>query len=121
MASAGASVGSATPAPNAWTRSALSGCSRPWGFKLPADLSSATTNHVLVAASYPEWAEREGIHYQTAWRWWRDEKLPVLLVGPRAARSSWTCHDRGPGPKDGSWPTHASARTTRSRTSTARW
>jgi putative resolvase len=24
-----------------------------------------------------EWAEREGVHYQTAWRWWRDGKLPV--------------------------------------------
>jgi len=24
-----------------------------------------------------EWAKQEGIHYQTAWRWWRDGKLPV--------------------------------------------
>lgn len=24
-----------------------------------------------------EWAAREGVHYQTAWRWWRDGKLPV--------------------------------------------
>jgi putative resolvase len=22
-------------------------------------------------------AAREGVHYQTAWRWWRDGKLPV--------------------------------------------
>ena len=24
-----------------------------------------------------QWAAREGVHYQTAWRWWRDGKLPV--------------------------------------------
>ncbi len=24
-----------------------------------------------------EWAAREGVHYQTAWRWWRDGALPV--------------------------------------------
>ena len=24
-----------------------------------------------------EWAEREGIHYQTAWRWFHDGKMPV--------------------------------------------
>jgi len=24
-----------------------------------------------------EWAQREGIHYTTAWRWWRAGKLPV--------------------------------------------
>ena len=24
-----------------------------------------------------DWAAREGVHYQTAWRWWRDGKLPV--------------------------------------------
>lgn len=24
-----------------------------------------------------EWAAREGVHYQTAWRWWRDGTLPV--------------------------------------------
>ena len=24
-----------------------------------------------------EWAAREGVHYQRAWRWWRDGKLPV--------------------------------------------
>ena len=24
-----------------------------------------------------EWATLEGVHYQTAWRWWRDGKLPV--------------------------------------------
>jgi putative resolvase len=23
------------------------------------------------------WAKQEGIHYMTAWRWWRDGKLPV--------------------------------------------
>jgi putative resolvase len=24
-----------------------------------------------------EWTAREGVHYQTAWRWWRDGKLSV--------------------------------------------
>ena len=24
-----------------------------------------------------EWAERQGIHYMTAWRWWKAGKLPV--------------------------------------------
>jgi putative resolvase len=24
-----------------------------------------------------EWAAQQGIHYQTAWRWFRDGKLPV--------------------------------------------
>ena len=24
-----------------------------------------------------DWAAREGAHYQTAWRWWRDRELPV--------------------------------------------
>jgi putative resolvase len=24
-----------------------------------------------------EWARGEGIHYTTAWRWWRSGKLPV--------------------------------------------
>ena len=24
-----------------------------------------------------EWAERQGIHYMTAWRWWKTGKLPV--------------------------------------------
>ena len=27
-----------------------------------------------------EWAEQEGIHYQTAWKWFRDGKLPVPAV-----------------------------------------
>ena len=27
-----------------------------------------------------EWAEREGVHYQTAWRWFRDGHLPVPAV-----------------------------------------
>ncbi len=24
-----------------------------------------------------DWAERQGIHYMTAWRWWKAGKLPV--------------------------------------------
>jgi len=27
-----------------------------------------------------EWAEREGVHYQTAWRWFRDGQLPVPAI-----------------------------------------
>ena len=27
-----------------------------------------------------EWAEREGVHYQTAWRWFRDGQLLVPAV-----------------------------------------
>jgi putative resolvase len=27
-----------------------------------------------------QWAEQQGIHYQTAWRWFRDGKLPVPAV-----------------------------------------
>jgi putative resolvase len=27
-----------------------------------------------------EWAARNGIHYQTAWRWVRDERMPVPFV-----------------------------------------
>ena len=26
---------------------------------------------------FRQWAAHEGVHYQTAWRWWRDGKLPV--------------------------------------------
>jgi len=27
-----------------------------------------------------EWAAREGVHYQTAWRWFRDGQLPVPAI-----------------------------------------
>ncbi|MHB8293963.1 MAG: recombinase family protein [Acidimicrobiales bacterium] len=27
-----------------------------------------------------EWAEQEGVHYQTAWRWFRDGNLPVPAI-----------------------------------------
>ncbi len=27
-----------------------------------------------------EWAEQEGIHYQTAWKWFKDGKLPVPAI-----------------------------------------
>jgi putative resolvase len=27
-----------------------------------------------------QWAEQQGIHYQTAWRWFRDGRLPVPVV-----------------------------------------
>lgn len=32
---------------------------------------------MLVVVKLSEWAEREGIHYQTAWKWWKDGALPV--------------------------------------------
>ena len=45
-----------------------------------------------------EWAKQEGVHYQTAWRWFRDGQLPVpatrtatgtiLVDVPRAAAAS---------------------------------
>jgi putative resolvase len=31
----------------------------------------------MNAVMLREWAAREGVHCQTAWRWWRDGKLPV--------------------------------------------
>jgi putative resolvase len=31
----------------------------------------------MNAMKLRQWAAREGVHYQTAWRWWRDGKLPV--------------------------------------------
>ena len=31
----------------------------------------------MSAVKLREWAAREGVHYQTACRWWRDGKLPV--------------------------------------------
>lgn len=43
-----------------------------------------------------EWAESQGVHYQTAWKWFRDGTLPVpavqtalgtILVNPQAASS----------------------------------
>ena len=33
-----------------------------------------------VGVRLSEWAEREGVHYQTAWRWFRDGQLPVPAV-----------------------------------------
>jgi len=32
---------------------------------------------MLLPMKLSEWAKREGIHYQTAWKWWRTGKLPV--------------------------------------------
>jgi putative resolvase len=34
----------------------------------------------VVAVRLSEWAEREGVHYQTAWRWFGDGQLPVPAV-----------------------------------------
>ena len=31
----------------------------------------------VVRVKLSEWAERQGIHYMTAWRWWKAGKLPV--------------------------------------------
>lgn len=30
-----------------------------------------------------EWAERQGIHYQTAWKWWKEGNLPVAASQTR--------------------------------------
>ncbi len=35
------------------------------------------TSVCISVVKLHEWAAREGVHYQTAWRWWRDGKLPV--------------------------------------------
>jgi putative resolvase len=35
------------------------------------------TSVLISIVKLREWAAREGVHYQTAWRWWRDGKLPV--------------------------------------------
>lgn len=32
---------------------------------------------MLLDVRLSEWAEREGVHYQTAWKWFRDGMLPV--------------------------------------------
>src|SRR5262245_49714400 len=34
-----------------------------------------------------EWAARNGVHYQTAWRWARDGKMPVPVT--RTATGTW--------------------------------
>jgi putative resolvase len=45
-----------------------------------------------------EWAAQQGVHYQTAWRWWKRGTLPVparqlasgtILVEVPASRSGW--------------------------------
>jgi putative resolvase len=45
-----------------------------------------------------EWAAQQGVHYQTAWRWWKQGTLPVparqlasgtILVEVPASRSGW--------------------------------
>jgi putative resolvase len=35
------------------------------------------TSVCISVVKLREWAAREGVHYQTAWRWWRDGRLPV--------------------------------------------
>ncbi|MEV0402880.1 hypothetical protein [Actinoallomurus sp. NPDC050550] len=34
-----------------------------------------------------EWAKRAGVHYQTAWEWTRDGKMPVPLI--KTPSGSW--------------------------------
>ena len=40
------------------------------------------------------WAERNGVHYQTAWRWARDGKMPVPVS--RTPTGLWLVHDETP-------------------------
>jgi predicted site-specific integrase-resolvase len=41
----------------------------------------------MNAVMLREWAAREGVHCQTAWRWWRDGKLPVLRAVTAAKKA----------------------------------
>jgi putative resolvase len=38
-----------------------------------------------------EWAARNGVHYQTAWRWARDGKMPVSVT--RSPTGLWLVHE----------------------------
>ncbi|GAB2990851.1 IS607-like element IS1535 family transposase [Streptomyces pseudoechinosporeus] len=44
-----------------------------------------------------EWAARNGVHYQTAWRWARDGKLPVPAT--RTATGVWLVHEAEQSPE----------------------
>ena len=52
------------------------------GFELLQRVSTSigehTCEHDCVRLS--EWAKQEGVHYQTAWKWFRDGKLPVPAI-----------------------------------------
>jgi hypothetical protein len=52
------------------------------GCRLLIEVSLAVYEHMYlsVVVRLSEWAEREGVHYQTAWRWFRDGQLPVPAV-----------------------------------------
>lgn len=41
-----------------------------------------------------EWAARNGVHYQTAWRWARDGTMPVPVT--RTPTGLWLVHDENP-------------------------
>lgn len=43
-----------------------------------------------------EWAARNGVHYQTAWRWARDGKMPVPIT--RTPTGLWLVHESEPAP-----------------------
>lgn len=43
-----------------------------------------------------EWAARNGVHYQTAWRWARDGKMPVPVT--RTPTGLWLVHEPDPAP-----------------------
>jgi putative resolvase len=49
-----------------------------------------------LAVRLSEWARREGVHYQTAWRWFRDGTLPV----PARQTATGTILVDGPGRED---------------------
>jgi putative resolvase len=44
-----------------------------------------------------EWAERQGIHYMTAWRWWKAGKLPVPAYQTPSGSIIVELPDRPPG------------------------
>jgi putative resolvase len=46
-----------------------------------------------------EWAEREGVHYQTAWKWFRDGTLPVPAT--QTATGTILVHVEYDGPDEG--------------------
>jgi len=36
---------------------------------------------MILTVRLSEWARREGVHYQTAWKWFKDGTLPVPADG----------------------------------------
>lgn len=55
---------------------------RPRGGEQLTPKSAGISEHMCcyVVVRLREWAESQGVHYQTAWKWFRDGKLPVPAV-----------------------------------------